>query len=802
VDGSTGGTTRDLGIPGLTDAVEVGRGGFAVVYRCHQAAFGRTVAVKVLRGAVDDDTARRRFQRECLAMGMLSGHPNIVTVYEAGFLEDGDPYIVMDYMAGGSLSDVVAAQGPMPWQDVLRAAVMLSGALQSAHQTGVLHRDIKPENVMRSSYGFVRLTDFGIARLKGGPQTRTEGLTASIPHVAPELIAGAPASVQSDLYAVGSTMYHLLTGEAAFIRKTDESILPALSRIASEPVPDLRPLGVPEQVCVVIERLMAKDPADRPQSAEELGRSIQLLQRSYDLPVTDLPVQETATEVPAVLRGPTRDFDSIDSAPLQPSPVPPPPPPPPPPPTPPETDGATSHIPSRAPTHPPGFPQQTPPAPPPPGGPGRTSKGIKPPLLIGVIVVLALVAAGLFAVLRPDAEEPVAAPETAAPTTAVTEDAPATTAPQETTPPQTAPPGNPDPSGPPVVLRPNTVTASSTAPVGADDAGSAVDYDAANVIDRRPDTAWRTAGDGVGQTLTVQFAAPVRIASVGLIPGYAKVDPAEDRHDRFLQNRRVLRARYDFGAAGATNVRFSGARDWNVEWIDVDAVTDSLTVEILRTTGNPERNFAAISEVDIRGTVAGTATALPSVRRGTVMAETRPPPAPPPPRTEPGAYVFPIQPPHLAGYGPGHNSYPGTDAYAPCGTPVVAPTSGVLQEVQRVDEWSESVNDGPTRGGLYFTLIGDDGVRYWISHLAGFTDAARVGRHVDAGTHLGTVGRTGTAAHTACHLHIGFSPPRDPSDWQLRRGAVWPWPYLDAWREGRDRSPRGEVRRWDRQNPG
>ena len=227
-------------LPWLTDLRPLARGGFGVVYTARQPSLNRTVAVKVLTAPVLDDTARLRFERECKAMGMLSDHPNILTLFEAGFTPTGRPYLVMELMSGGCLRDVLDRE-PLPWEEVLDIAVRVAAALETAHRAGILHRDIKPENIMLSDYGEPQLGDFGIARLHGGPETRTDSLTASIAHVSPELLSGQKPSRASDVYALGSTLYMLLAGQAAHLRPGEESIVPALSRIAHDPVPDLRP---------------------------------------------------------------------------------------------------------------------------------------------------------------------------------------------------------------------------------------------------------------------------------------------------------------------------------------------------------------------------------------------------------------------------------------------------------------------------------------------------------------------------------------------------------------------------------
>jgi serine/threonine protein kinase len=273
----------DLQIEGLQNAVEIGVGGFATVYRADQPAFRRTVAVKVLATRNLDEAARERFERECQAMGSLSEHPNIVTVYGAGFAASGSPYLVMTYLPGGSLQERLDRQGSVPWQDASLYGVHLAGALETAHRVGIVHRDIKPGNILMSSYGDAQLTDFGIARISGGHETRSGVITASMSHAPPEVLDGARPTVAADIYSLGSTIYELLAGQAAFASDSDESMVPMLRRILTEPPPDLRYRGVPDAVCRVIERSLAKDPAQRQQSALQLGRELQQARTSLGL---------------------------------------------------------------------------------------------------------------------------------------------------------------------------------------------------------------------------------------------------------------------------------------------------------------------------------------------------------------------------------------------------------------------------------------------------------------------------------------------------------------------------------------
>ncbi len=275
-------------VDGIEELEPVGQGGFATVYRGRQPAFGRDVAVKVLQASGLNPDDQRRFERECRVMGTLSGHPGIVTLYDAGFTADGRPYLVMPYFPDGALDDRLAS-GPMTWQEVSVLGVQLAGALETAHRAGVVHRDIKPGNVLRSHYGS-QLSDFGIARLEGGHETRSGVVTASIAHAPPEILDGGPPTETADVYSLGSTLYQALVGRSAFSRTEDESLVAMVRRVMVDPVPDLRDLGVPSAIALVVETAMAKDPADRYPTAEDLGRALQQAQATLGLNVTDLLV--------------------------------------------------------------------------------------------------------------------------------------------------------------------------------------------------------------------------------------------------------------------------------------------------------------------------------------------------------------------------------------------------------------------------------------------------------------------------------------------------------------------------------
>ena len=280
-------------IDGYTDLEEIGRGGYAVVYRAHQAAFGRTVAIKVLTTVGLGETERLRFEREALAMGRLSWHPNIVIVHETGTTEAGLPYIVEEFLEGGSLGDRLRSEGPADPTDALADLVQLCAATHTAHEADLLHRDIKPDNALIDTFGRVKLADFGIAAVNGSTLTATGMITATLAHAAPEVLNGDRATFQADVYSLGSTLYELLTGAPPFVRGGEESIVPLVVRVTSEPVPDLTARGIPEAVARPVEAAMAKDPADRPSSALELGKLLQAAQQQLGLRVTELAVRGT-----------------------------------------------------------------------------------------------------------------------------------------------------------------------------------------------------------------------------------------------------------------------------------------------------------------------------------------------------------------------------------------------------------------------------------------------------------------------------------------------------------------------------
>ena len=270
--------------------VEIGRGGFGVVYRAVEAELGRAVAVKVLPPLLGED-AQLRFERERLALGSLSGHPHIVNIHRSGRTADDEPYLVMEFCQQGSMADQLEAAGPVPWPRATALAIQVAGGLETAHRAGIVHRDIKPANILLSNLGEPKLADFGIARMHGGHETRSGTVTASLAHAAPEILGAERPDARSDVYGLASTLYELLTGAPAFVRPDDESFIQIMARVTSEPLPAMDRQLVPAPVANVVAAAMVKDPSARIPSAEAFGAALADAQRRLGMTPTTMLVE-------------------------------------------------------------------------------------------------------------------------------------------------------------------------------------------------------------------------------------------------------------------------------------------------------------------------------------------------------------------------------------------------------------------------------------------------------------------------------------------------------------------------------
>ncbi|HEX3424810.1 MAG TPA: protein kinase [Acidimicrobiales bacterium] len=320
------GAAVDLGISGLTDAVAIGSGGYADVYRARQSRFDRLVAVKVFVGLIVEEATIGDFERECKAIGRLSGRANIVTVYDAGITNANRPFMVMAYMAGGSLRTRLLG-GPLPWQDATEIGIKVARALQAAHDAAVLHRDVKPENILLAADGEPYLADFGISRLTDATRRTRTDLSFTPAHVAPEIVTGEDVTKAVDIYSLGSTLFELMAGRPAFVTNAEDNILSVINRVVNQPVPDLlRPLGVPDAVSRVVESAMAKEPDERPPSAADLARQLEEARQragpTAPAPEDPWAPPATVTRVPPPAQDPW-------ASPTAATPAPPPPPEPP-----------------------------------------------------------------------------------------------------------------------------------------------------------------------------------------------------------------------------------------------------------------------------------------------------------------------------------------------------------------------------------------------------------------------------------------------------------------------------------------
>ena len=208
-------TVPPVQIDGFDQLQPIGRGGFSYVFSARQRDFNRRVALKVLSFGLADERERRSFERECRAMGLVSQHPHIVTVFNAAFTTTKQPCIVMELYSGGTLGERLKREGPLPVALVLDVGVKIAGALQTAHDRGLLHRDIKPQNLFISEFGEPALGDFGISTLDD-ERSVSGGGGLTVHYAPPEVLEGAAATAISDVYSFAATLYTLLEGTRPF----------------------------------------------------------------------------------------------------------------------------------------------------------------------------------------------------------------------------------------------------------------------------------------------------------------------------------------------------------------------------------------------------------------------------------------------------------------------------------------------------------------------------------------------------------------------------------------------------------
>ncbi|QDI90564.1 Stk1 family PASTA domain-containing Ser/Thr kinase [Salicibibacter halophilus] len=278
-------------------------GGMAHVYRARDIILERDVAVKVLQPQhVDDDAFVRRFRREAEAATSLV-HTNIVDIYDLGE-NDGIFYIVMEYMRNNTLKDKIVNEGALPFPEAMRIFSELTSAIAYAHEQGIIHRDIKPQNILLDEDGTVKVTDFGIARASSAATiTQTNSVLGSVHYMSPEQARAGTLTTKTDIYAIGVTLFEMVTGLLPF--NADSAVSIALKHL-QDPFPNAKDLrsDLPESVNNIIRKATAKDPLQRYENVEKMyvdGETALSPERFNEAPVHIAdPDEESTRPIPAV----------------------------------------------------------------------------------------------------------------------------------------------------------------------------------------------------------------------------------------------------------------------------------------------------------------------------------------------------------------------------------------------------------------------------------------------------------------------------------------------------------------------
>ncbi len=281
----------------------------ALVYLAHDEELDRPVAVKLLAdNLAGDESFRDRFAREARIAAQLS-HPNIVSVFDTGE-EDGRPYIVMEYVKGETLSELLARRGRLPPAHAVDLALEVCAGLDHAHASGLVHRDIKPQNLLVREDGRIKIADFGIARAAEATRlTQIGSVLGTAAYLSPEQASGHEVTGSADIYSLGVVLYELLSGRTPY---AFDSLAQLEARQRSGAITSLRKIepAVPEKLEAAVMRCLALDPDERPQSALALAH--ELAAGSPEPPTEPLP--DAATEEAARTRPLLRNSETTRSA--------------------------------------------------------------------------------------------------------------------------------------------------------------------------------------------------------------------------------------------------------------------------------------------------------------------------------------------------------------------------------------------------------------------------------------------------------------------------------------------------------
>jgi serine/threonine protein kinase len=311
---------------------ELGRGAMGVVYKATDTALERTVAVKTVNMSLERDGAEKyeaRFYQEARAAGSLN-HPNIVTVYDVG-KEGNVAYMAMEFIEGVELRSLLAEGRALPVSQAVSIAAQVAEGLAYAHEHGVVHRDIKPANIMVLTDGPVKITDFGIARMRANTDELTQSgmMLGSPKYMSPEQVIGKRADHRSDIFSLGVIVYEMLTGNAPFSGENVTALMYQIVNFAP-PAPSAVNPAVPELLNFIVAKTLAKPLEERYQSAQELANDLRNCERQISTPTAitqplrplslaagpqpELVVTQAQSVVMAQTLNRTRQEDSVPGA--------------------------------------------------------------------------------------------------------------------------------------------------------------------------------------------------------------------------------------------------------------------------------------------------------------------------------------------------------------------------------------------------------------------------------------------------------------------------------------------------------